>query len=450
MDMGDTSDSSTSKSYAISPLTQGSSPDIHTLMPYSSPTPSVSPEPKLIEEVPETATKVAPDDAQNKSSMATMGPSQILPRIFRKFTSPIWNHFEKVTVNGEEKAKCVHCSRYYYAKGKNGTSHLKDHIELRFVNSLNPSFKITTRNTLKSDIMKMFNSEKASLKKLFDGHVGIVAITSDMWTTSNQKKGYMVVTSHFIDDHWILQNKTMRFVYVPCPHIDNMLAQVLVDTLNMYNITEKVSSMVLDNCSTNDAMIDVLQEKFDPDSFLLDVCEIKMTSKKWQDSEEEQLIKDMGEKMIEKFDKYWISTHGILAIAAILDPINKLECVEHYFNIFYGNDASVEIERIKRLLYDLLHKYRDKVSRDSFHSYSSYDGVSLGKRQAGSDSFGSGDEGDTWTQIKNNKKKKVNVRCELDHYPEDDALPESSAFDVFHYWKVDLKYPTLKKELRIF
>ncbi|XP_039002199.1 zinc finger BED domain-containing protein RICESLEEPER 1-like [Hibiscus syriacus] len=132
MDMGDTSDSSTSKSYAISPLTQGSSPDIHTLMPYSSPTPSVSPEPKLIEEVPETATKVAPDDAQNKSSMATMGPSQILPRIFRKFTSPIWNHFEKVTVNGEEKAKCVHCSRYYYAKGKNGTSHLKDHIELRF------------------------------------------------------------------------------------------------------------------------------------------------------------------------------------------------------------------------------------------------------------------------------------------------------------------------------
>lgn len=28
--------------------------------------------------------------------------------------------------------------------------------------------------------------------------------------------------------------------------------------------------MVLDNCSTNDAMIDVLQEKFDPDSLLLD------------------------------------------------------------------------------------------------------------------------------------------------------------------------------------
>ncbi|KAE8681985.1 hypothetical protein F3Y22_tig00111278pilonHSYRG00126 [Hibiscus syriacus] len=112
MDMGDTSNSSTSKSYAISPLTQGSSPDIHNLMPSSSPTPSVSPEPKLVEEVPETASKVAPDDAQNKSSMATMSPPQIPPRISIKLTSPVWNHFEKVTVNGEEKAKCVHCSRY--------------------------------------------------------------------------------------------------------------------------------------------------------------------------------------------------------------------------------------------------------------------------------------------------------------------------------------------------
>ncbi|XP_039045793.1 uncharacterized protein LOC120185717 [Hibiscus syriacus] len=89
------------------------------------------PKPKLVEEVHETAAKVAPDDAQNKSSMATMGPPQIPPRISRKLTSPVWIHFEKVTVNGEEKAKCVYCSRYYSAKGKNGTSHLKDHIELR-------------------------------------------------------------------------------------------------------------------------------------------------------------------------------------------------------------------------------------------------------------------------------------------------------------------------------
>ncbi|KAE8721012.1 hypothetical protein F3Y22_tig00017627pilonHSYRG00013 [Hibiscus syriacus] len=81
-------------------------------MQSSSPTPSVSPELKLVEEVPETAAKMASNDAQNKSSMASMGLPQIPPRISRKLTSPVWNHFEKVTVNGEEKAKCVHCSRY--------------------------------------------------------------------------------------------------------------------------------------------------------------------------------------------------------------------------------------------------------------------------------------------------------------------------------------------------
>ncbi|XLT54722.1 hypothetical protein HN873_047326, partial [Arachis hypogaea] len=32
-----------------------------------------------------------------------------------------------------------------------------------------------------------------------------VAITTDMWTASNQNKGYMVITAHYIDDSWKLQ-----------------------------------------------------------------------------------------------------------------------------------------------------------------------------------------------------------------------------------------------------
>uniref|UniRef100_A0A803MEP2 BED-type domain-containing protein n=1 Tax=Chenopodium quinoa TaxID=63459 RepID=A0A803MEP2_CHEQI len=184
------------------------------------------------------------------------------PRPPKRLKSEVWNHFEKTTINGEAKARCLHCNHLFSGNSKNGTSHLKDHIELRctkkhmkvdicqkilyinrrqdssvrlenhvfsqeesrrelsnmvilheyplsivehigfrrFVHSLNPNFKIISRNTLKSDIMKMFFTEKANLKKLFDGHEGRVAITTDMWTASHQKKGYMVVTSHFIDD----------------------------------------------------------------------------------------------------------------------------------------------------------------------------------------------------------------------------------------------------------
>ena len=86
-----------------------------------------------------------------------------------------------------------------------------EHIGFRrFVYSLNPSFKIISRSTLKRDIMKMFYQDKRSLKALLEHNESKIAVTIDMWTASNQKKGYMVVTSHFIDQQWVLRNRTLR------------------------------------------------------------------------------------------------------------------------------------------------------------------------------------------------------------------------------------------------
>ena len=56
---------------------------------------------------------------------------------------------------------------------------------------------------------------------------------------------------------------------MPCQHRKEILAQVLMDTLNMFNKTEKIAFVVVDNCTTNDAMIDILQERLDSQSLLL-------------------------------------------------------------------------------------------------------------------------------------------------------------------------------------
>ncbi|WJX89399.1 hypothetical protein P8452_71400 [Trifolium repens] len=44
-----------------------------------------------------------------------------------------------------------------------------------------------------------------------------------MWTASNQKKGYMAVTAHYIDGSWTLQSRILRFIYVPAPHTSERL-----------------------------------------------------------------------------------------------------------------------------------------------------------------------------------------------------------------------------------
>lgn len=55
--------------------------------------------------------------------------------------------------------------------------------------------------------------------------------------------------------------------------------------------------------------------------------------------------------------------NGLLAIASILDPRNKMDCVDFYFNEIYKGEASREIERVSSLLYDLLVEYIDRKSR---------------------------------------------------------------------------------------
>ena len=41
-----------------------------------------------------------------------------------------------------------------------------------------------------------------------------VVVTTDMWTADSQKKGYMAVTGHFVDESWKLRNILMGYTSV--------------------------------------------------------------------------------------------------------------------------------------------------------------------------------------------------------------------------------------------
>ena len=60
-----------------------------------------------------------------------------------------------------------------------------------------------------------------------------------------------------------------RFVYVPSPHMKDVLDDVLVDCLLEWNIDRKLSIITVDNYSTNDVMIKLLLNKLDTSSFML-------------------------------------------------------------------------------------------------------------------------------------------------------------------------------------
>ncbi|CAO2177128.1 unnamed protein product [Urochloa humidicola] len=139
----------------------------------------------------------------------------------------------------------------------------------KFCATLQPMFTVGTRNTIRQDILDMYGVQKNCMVKYFQQLESRVAITTDMWTANHQKKGYMAVTAHFIDEKWTLKSFLLRFIYVLHPHTAELIADVLHDVLCDWHLERKISIVTLDNCTVNDNLMEKMEDKLPLDSLML-------------------------------------------------------------------------------------------------------------------------------------------------------------------------------------
>ncbi|XP_058078750.1 zinc finger BED domain-containing protein RICESLEEPER 2-like [Magnolia sinica] len=140
-------------------------------------------------------------------------------------------------------------------------SMVESKVFMGFCKFLYPRCEKASRYTVKRECMKMYAIEKANLKALLES-VSRISLTSDMWTASNQRKGYMSLTAHFVDADWKLQKKILNFRHVPPPHIGVVLSDCIYNRLVEWGIEKKISSITLDNASSNDTLISFLRTQF--------------------------------------------------------------------------------------------------------------------------------------------------------------------------------------------
>ncbi|KAH7847124.1 hypothetical protein Vadar_022167 [Vaccinium darrowii] len=141
-----------------------------------------------------------------------------------RLRSKYWKHYNRVKIMGVFKAVCKKALASVVIMHEYPLS-IVEHVGFRrYSHALQPLFKVPCRNTLKSDIFKIYEYEKGKTLSLVASNASRLAVTIDMWTSSNQKKGFMAVTAHFIDDSWTLQSRILRFIYVPCPHTKEVLS----------------------------------------------------------------------------------------------------------------------------------------------------------------------------------------------------------------------------------
>nr|GMD39199.1 zinc finger BED domain-containing protein RICESLEEPER 2-like [Ipomoea batatas] len=120
---------------------------------------------------------------------------------------------------------------------------------------LNPDAPMIFRNNLVSDINKLYLKEKNKLKQVLTSIPNRICLTYDLWTACTTK-GYICLTSHFVDEKWKLNSKILAFDKMPPPHTGFELAQKMYEILKDWGIEKKVFSLTLDN-----AMLEKLYAK---------------------------------------------------------------------------------------------------------------------------------------------------------------------------------------------
>lgn len=129
-----------------------------------------------------------------------------------------------------------------------------------FLQYVNPNLPCISRNTLVSDINKLYLKEKATLKEALGKLKNRICLTSDVWTACTSE-GYICLTAHYVDENWKLNSKILNFDHFPPPHSGVELASKVLGFLKDWGIETKIFSLTLDNASSNDTMQNILKDQ---------------------------------------------------------------------------------------------------------------------------------------------------------------------------------------------
>ncbi|XP_060966946.1 zinc finger BED domain-containing protein RICESLEEPER 2 [Cannabis sativa] len=147
--------------------------------------------------------------------------------------------------------------------------------------------------------------------------------------------------------------------------------------------------------------------------------------------------------MMDKFEQYWTSIHGILAIATVLDPRFKMKLIEYYFPKIYVGEYQNEVKRSRMLCYDLVKEYKSNDGKENIlEPLFNASGV-------GGDNDGCVDDLVGFDLYVSSTSNVETYKSELDLYLEEAVLPRSGEFDILAWWKTNgLKYPILQQVAR--
>jgi hypothetical protein len=92
--------------------------------------------------------------------------------------------------------------------------------------------------------MDFYSVEQKKIQKILQDIKGRISFTTDIWTSVSMK-AFMVITAHYIDKEWKLQNIVVDFIQIWGAHTGVNIKEIFVSCLEKFMIKTKVSIFLL-------------------------------------------------------------------------------------------------------------------------------------------------------------------------------------------------------------
>ncbi|EOA23128.1 hypothetical protein CARUB_v100024710mg, partial [Capsella rubella] len=268
----------------------------------------------------------SPKAGHKKKKQETGSVPKVKPKIKKKCRvvprSWVWDHFTRLA-GVKDRCRCNYCTREMGCATTNGTSCLKNHLNickeykiwqecrnqtqqvinptsdgdgsaclqlsrvseevfreatnemlvlgelpLSFIESLAwkhfcskvKLYKPHSRRTSTRDIVEKYVKKKAEMMKIIAANKQRISLTTDIWVAPTTGASYMVITGHFVDANWRLKKMIIGFKHV-LDHTGETINSVLLDCLAEWGI-RKIFTINVDNATANTNAMKKFKEAF--------------------------------------------------------------------------------------------------------------------------------------------------------------------------------------------